>query len=154
MKVRPALRPEQVQAWQAYVEATRLLFDRLDDELKSQSDMSLGDYSILSRLAEAPDRTLRMSRLAQLTASSRSRLSHAMDRLEKHSWVERKACPTDRRGSFAVLTEAGMAALERTAPHHAQTLRSLVFERLTAAETQQLQAIAKRIAAPLTEAKT
>jgi len=149
MEVRPSLLPEEMQAWQAYVEATRLLFDRLDDELHTESDMSLSDYSILGRLAETPDQTLRMSRLAELTISSRSRLSHAMDRLEKQGWVERKACPTDKRGSFAVLTEAGMTALESAAPRHAATLQRLVFQQLSSAQTAQMQAIARRITASL-----
>ena len=64
-------------------------------------------------LSEAPDRTLRMSQLAEQTTSSASRLSHAVARLEEKGWVRRDKHPTDRRGSLAVLTDDGWQAVRR-----------------------------------------
>ena len=63
-------------------------------------------YMILAMLSEAPDRTLRMSELALITGTSQSRLSHAASRLEEAGWIERRRCPTDKRGFLATLTDA------------------------------------------------
>ena len=69
-------------------------------------------------LAEAPRRRLRMTELAMDAKITRSRLSHAIARLEKNGWVRREDCPSDKRGQFAVLTDEGFEVLTRTAPGH------------------------------------
>ena len=90
----------------------------------------LGYYEILVRLSEAPGRSLRMSDLADVSESSRSRLSHAVSRLEARGWVVRESCETDRRGAFAVLTDEGFAALATMAPVHVDGVRRHLFDRL------------------------
>src|SRR5207248_7130274 len=97
-------------------------------------------YQILVMLSEAPGRTLRMSELADKTWSSRSRLSHAVDRLEDRGWVQRLSCPSDKRGAFAVLTDAGYAVLEAAAPSHVESVQLLVFDQLTPEQVAQLGA--------------
>src|SRR5215467_13121910 len=104
------------------------LFQQLDSELQHEAGLPLAYYQTLAMLSEAPDRTLRMSVLAQRTWSSRSRLSHAVDRLEEKGWVERLSCPSDKRGAFAVLTDAGLRVLEAAAPSHVSSVRRLIFE--------------------------
>ena len=91
-------------------------------------------YEVLARLAEVPERRLRMSDLAYLSQSSRSRLSHSIARLELLGWIRREACQTDRRGAFAVLTDEGFSALEAAAPVHVEGVRTHVFEQLEAAQ--------------------
>src|SRR5262245_2556868 len=103
---------EEQSAWRAWLTATRGLGDILDRELQRDSGIPHTYYEILVRLSETPDRALRMSSLAESSNSSRSRLSHAVARLEEAGWVERRDCPTDRRGQIAVLTDRGFAALE------------------------------------------
>jgi len=119
----PWLTSEQQQSWRAYLAASTLLQDRLSRELQAAHGMSLADYEILVRLSEAPERRLRMSQLAENTLSSRSRLSHQIDRLEKVGWVERQACETDRRGAHAVLTDSGWDVLVAAAPTHVVGVR-------------------------------
>ena len=68
--------------WRAWVAASTLLRERLSQELQAEHGIVLGDYEILVRLSEAPNRSLRMSALADHTLASRSRLSHQVDRLE------------------------------------------------------------------------
>ena len=65
------------------------MFDVLDRQLQRDADMPHAYFEVLVRLSEAPDRSLRMSELADLTLSSRSRLSHAVARLEERGWVVR-----------------------------------------------------------------
>jgi DNA-binding MarR family transcriptional regulator len=140
---------EEQRAWRAYLTATRGLGDVLDRELQRDSGIPHAYYEILVRLSEAPDRALRMSSLAESSNSSRSRLSHAVARLEEAGWVERRDCPTDRRGQVAVLTDKGFAALEAAAPGHVRGVREHLFDRLTPEQVRQLREICEAIAEPL-----
>ncbi|MGN6609355.1 MAG: MarR family winged helix-turn-helix transcriptional regulator [Jatrophihabitans sp.] len=124
------LTDDEQRAWRAYVESTKLVFDLIDRQLQRDADMPHAYWEILVRLSERPDRRLRMSELADVTRSSRSRLSHAVARLEERGWVEREDCETDRRGSFAVLTDAGHAALVAAAPGHVEQVREVLVDRL------------------------
>jgi|SRR5579859_961870 len=133
-------------AWRAYLEATQRLFEQLDRELQHDVGMPLAYYQILAMLSEAPEHTLRMSDLAQLTWSSRSRVSHAVDRLEEKGWVERISCPSDKRGAFAVLTAAGLQVLQAAAPSHVSSVRRLVFDDLSAEELAAFAGLSRKIA--------
>ena len=140
---------EEQSAWRTYLTATRGLGDILDRELQRDSGIPHTYYEILVRLSEAPDRALRMSSLAESSNSSRSRLSHAVARLEEAGWVERRDCPTDRRGQVAALTDKGFAALEEAAPGHVRGVREHLFDRLTREQVRQLREICEAIAGPL-----
>jgi len=132
--------------WRAFLEATRRLDDQLDRELQHDAGMPLGYYTILVMLSEAPGRTLRLSDLAERTWSSRSRLSHAVDRLEEKGWVERISCPSDKRGAFALLTDAGFAVLEAAAPGHVEGVRRHLFDQLTPSQVEALGTISQKVA--------
>jgi DNA-binding MarR family transcriptional regulator len=144
------LTSDEQRAWRAYLEATTLLFDALDRQLQADADMPHGYYEILVRLSEAEGRAMRMSELADRTRSSRSRLSHAVARLQERGWVTRTDCPTDRRGQVAALTDDGFAVLAAAAPGHVAAVREHVIAPLTAAQVHQLaeigQAIVDRLA--------
>jgi DNA-binding MarR family transcriptional regulator len=142
------------RAWRAYLEATTLLFDALDRQLQVDAGMPHGYYEILVRLSEADGRAMRMSDLAERTRSSRSRLSHAVARLEERGWVERADCPTDRRGQVARLTDNGFAVLAAAAPGHVAAVREHMIGRLTPAQVTQLAAIAEAVVAGLGGAQT
>jgi DNA-binding MarR family transcriptional regulator len=140
---------EEQQTWRAFLSATQLLFDQLDRELQRDAKIPHAYYEILVRLSESEGRTLRMSQLADSTLSSRSRLSHAVSRLEEAGWVERKSCPTDRRGQLAVLTDKGFAALEAAAPGHVEGVRSHVFDPLSQEQRAALRDISQTLLNPL-----
>ena len=102
--------------WRDSSTAWQWLFAAVDGQLQRDAGMPLAYYEILVRLSEAPDRSLRMTQLAEASASSKSRVSHAVARLEERGWVRRTDCPTDRRGQIAQLTDEGFAALSAAAP--------------------------------------
>jgi DNA-binding MarR family transcriptional regulator len=135
------LSDDEQYAWRAYLAATRLMNAQLDRELQRDAGIPHTYYEILVRLSEAPSWRLRMSDLADASESSRSRLSHAVARLEEAGWVTREACPTDRRGAFAVLTQTGFDALVAAAPGHVETVRRHLFDRLTPEQVRQLAEI-------------
>jgi len=124
---------EQVQ-WRSWVAASLLLRDRLGRDLQNATGLTLADYEIMVRLSEVPERRIRMSELAEQTLSSRSRLSHQIDRMQKAGYVERQECTDDRRGYFAVLTETGYATLVKAAPAHVDSVRQRIVDVLTPAE--------------------
>jgi DNA-binding MarR family transcriptional regulator len=140
------------RAWRAFAMATQLLMDQLDRELQRDAGMSHAYYAILVALSEQPGRALRMTDLARLLRYSKTRLSEAVARLEARGWVAREPCPTDRRSTFAVLTDDGFAALERAAPGHVAGVRRHVFDRLSREQVTHLRDIGEAIAAPLIEA--
>ncbi|MDT0529273.1 MarR family transcriptional regulator [Micromonospora sp. DSM 115977] len=144
------LDPDEQRTWRAYLTASRALTEALDRELQRDAGMPHAYYEILVRLSEAPQRRLRMSDLAEASGSSRSRLSHAVARLEAAGWVRREECPTDRRGQIAVLTDEGFATLAAAAPGHVEGVRRHLFDALSPAQVDQLRRISETLAAHLT----
>lgn len=132
---------EEQKVWLGWVFSNRLLWDELERDLERDTEMPYGTYEILVMLSDAPARSLRMSELADSTQSSRSRLSHAVARLESVGWVRREACPNDRRGALAVLTDEGFAALEQAAPQHVESVRTHLFDQLSPTQLTQLREI-------------
>lgn len=139
------LSTDEQQAWRAFLTATLTLFSAVEGQLQRESGIPHGYYEILVRLSESPGRELRMSQLAEASTSSKSRLSHAVARLEERGWVQRLDCESDRRGQVARLTEAGFAALEVAAPSHVEQVRRVLFDRLTDEQVAQLTAISTAI---------
>jgi DNA-binding MarR family transcriptional regulator len=137
------LNEEEQRTWRAFLQASRALWDTLDRELQREAGMPHAYYEILVRLSEAPNRVLRMSDLAEATSSSRSRLSHAVSRLEEYGWVRREDCPTDRRGQLAVLTDEGFRVLAEAAHGHVEGVRTHLFDQLTPEQVAQLRQISE-----------
>lgn len=133
------------QAWRAFIAASQLLFDALDRQLQRDAALPHTYFEILVRLSESPERRLRMSELADTSLSSRSRVSHAVARLEEAGWVVRESCPTDKRGAFARLTDEGFAVLEGAAPGHVEMVRSRLFDALTPEQVDQLRDICNAV---------
>ena len=132
------LSPAEQETWRAFLAATRLLYDELERQLQEEAGIPRTYFEILVTLSEAPNRTVRMRDLADLTRSSKSRLSHAVSRLEESGWVERVSCPTDGRGALAHLTDKGFAVLAAAAPGHAGAVRRYVFDRITPEQSDEL----------------
>ena len=128
------LSEHEQDAWRSWVAVSLLLPDRLGRDLQAQANISLADYEILVNLSEAPEHRLRMSDLASATLSSRSRLSHQIDRLTEAGLVDRQPCSGDRRGFLAVLTPAGRDFLVRVAPLHVESVREHLVDVLTPEE--------------------
>jgi DNA-binding MarR family transcriptional regulator len=142
---------DEQATWRAFLTAQRLLFDRLERQLQRDAGLPHAYYEILVRLSEAPDRTLRMSQLADSSLSSRSRLSHAVARLETAGWVRRRACAEDRRGAFAELTPEGLAKLEEAAPGHVEAVRADLFDALDRDQQRVLREISDALVAHLSD---
>ena len=124
------LNTSEMQAWRSYIVSSRRLFEALESDL-SEHGLTLPDYEMLVHLSEAPDRTMRMSDLAEKAMMSRSRLSHRIKAMEKAGWVKRQACASDKRGSFAVMTAKGWNTIKSAAPDHIASVRERFIQHLS-----------------------
>lgn len=118
---------EQQRIWRSFLLGNARLFERLDADLR-KFGVDLAEYEILVAVSEAPDGRIRMSELADKVHQSRSRLTHTVTRMEKGELVERTTFPTDRRGVWAELTDAGLELLRTAAPDHVAAVRRNFIE--------------------------
>lgn len=139
------LSPAEREAWLSFVLGSHAFFAALDSQLQRDAGMPMAYYEILVQLSEAPGRALRMSQLAEATSTSKSRMSHAVARLEERGWVRRRNCPTDRRGQFAELTDEGYSVLAAAAPSHVAHVRRTLFDALTPEQVAQLHTIMEAV---------
>jgi DNA-binding MarR family transcriptional regulator len=130
----------ELEAWGTYIRVAKMLMRQLDRDLHPFG-LSTNDYEILAELSEAPGNRLRMTELADLTAQSRSRLSHQITRMEVRDLVRRVACDGDKRGTFAVITPRGLAAMERVAPSHVDSVRRHFIDHIPPADMAMLTAM-------------
>jgi len=139
------LNVEEMRAWRAYVVGKALLDGQLNRDLQEKHQLALADYELLVRLSEAPGGQVRMSTLAEQVASSKSRISHQVGRMEEAGLVRRQECPGDRRGVFAVLTNYGQEVLRSAAPTHVRGVRDNLIGLLSEQERLVLAEVFERV---------
>jgi DNA-binding MarR family transcriptional regulator len=145
------LTEEEQRAWRGLLRMTSQLNARMNRQLQDDYGISLADYDMLVVLSEAPAGRLRVFEIADTLAWEQSRVSHQLARMQRRGLVAREECATDARGAFAVLTQAGRAAIERAAPAHVETVRQLVFDGLSHDQLTALTAITSGVLARLQE---
>ena len=129
------------ETWLRLIAVTELLPGVLDSQLRAEAGVTHFEYFVLAMLSEAPERTLRMTSLAQRTNATLPRLSHVIRRLEDRGLVDRFPCPEDGRATNARLTDAGWATIDAAAPGHVATVRRHVLDPLTRTQLGQLRDI-------------
>jgi DNA-binding MarR family transcriptional regulator len=139
------LTADEQRSWRAWITAACLLQERLERDLKSSHGLSMAEYEVLVRLSEAPERRLRMTDLATRTLASKSRLSHQVARMEANGLVRREECLQDRRGSYAVLTDAGWRTLVEAAPAHVGSVRRWLVDPLSEQDLSALGRVCERV---------
>lgn len=125
-----ALSPGQQASWRTFIEASWALHDRLEDELRAASGLSMSDYHVLVVLSEASGHRLRMGELAGRLVFSPSRVTYQISTMVRRGLVRKQPCAEDGRGSEAVLTDAGLAQLVAAAPLHLKTVRDSFIDHL------------------------
>jgi DNA-binding MarR family transcriptional regulator len=135
----------EVDSWLSVVRLVTWLPWSIDQQLQRDSNLRMVEYQVLAMLSESPQRTMRMSSLAEVTNASLSRLSHLVERLERRSLVLREPDPTDGRFTNAILTDSGFQTLAEAAPGHVAHVRSLVIDVLSAEQLRRLGRDADRI---------
>ena len=126
------LTEEQQQAWREYLAMTSRLQTAMHRQLQQDCELSLADYDVLVALAERGPQ--RINELGEVLAWEQSRLSHQLRRMRGRGLVDRRDSGEDRRGATVQLTTAGRAALDAAAPGHADLVRTVVFDGVSAAQ--------------------
>ncbi len=139
------LSPDELRSWLSVVRLITRLPWAIDTQLQREADLSMVEYMTMAMLGNAPERTLRMSELAEHTSTSLSRLSHLVKRLESRGYVRREPDPADGRFTNAILLPAGMRKMEEAAPSHVAYVRHLVVDNLSAERLRRLGQDAERI---------
>lgn len=135
----------QLSAWRLFLQTYRRVLDELSDELEERQGLPLAWYDVLIQLYRSPEHRLRMNELAGSILLSKSGLTRLIDRMEKAGMVERASCPTDRRGSFAVLTPRGEEVFKEAAPIHLEGIARHFTDHLTPEEAGIMVAAFERI---------
>ena len=134
-----------VSAFAALLRAHAAVTRHLSAELMADHELTISDYEVLLRLANAPDRRLRRVDLAGeilLTASGVTRL---LDGLERAGFVERGTCDTDRRVVYAVLTDDGLAKVRAAGASHVAQIEELYGGQFDAGELVRLETLLARL---------
>lgn len=135
--------------WRSFLHAHARLARRLDEDLRSRHALSLQEYETLLHLAEAPDRRLRMGRLADSLLLSKSGVTRLVDRLVEDGLVERTSCSSDARGAEATLTGSGLARLRAAAPTHLEGIRDHFYAAIDEADVPIVERAMGAVAAKL-----
>lgn len=122
-----------------------LLEGRLARELTAETGLSMADYTVLSNLVEADERTWRVTELADHMQWSQSRLSHQIRRMEERGLVRREEADDDARGTVVVLTRDGLRAIAAAAPGHFRSVRRHMIDLLTPEQLELLTEIADTV---------
>jgi DNA-binding MarR family transcriptional regulator len=141
------LSDDELAAWLSIVRLVTWLPWSIDQQLQRDAGLAMVEYQVLAMLSQSPQRTLRMSTLAEVTNASLSRLSHLVKRLEARELVRREPDPSDGRFTTAILTDAGFELLASAAPQHVAQVRSLVVDVLSAEQLRRMGRDADRITA-------
>jgi DNA-binding MarR family transcriptional regulator len=138
----------ELAAWRALLRAHATVTRVLGAEMEAECGLSLAAYDVLVQLAEAPQRRLRMTELAEGVLLSRSGLTRLVDRLAGEGLLTRASCSSDARGTFAVLSARGLQKLRSCSGMHLRGVREHATGKLTVAEQRSLAAILGKLVGP------
>ena len=134
-----------LDAWRSFLQSHASILRVLDAELVAEHEMTSRDYEVLLYVAQAPDRRLPMSALAESTMLTRSGITRLIDGLVANGLIERTSCPSDARVSYAQLTEVGYEKLREAGRSHIASVRRLFLEHFTPEEVEQLASLLRRL---------
>lgn len=140
-----AIEPAYIRFLRAHAAVTRQLSARLE----AAHGLTLSDFDVLVQLYHAPERSLRRVDIARAVLLTASGITRLLDGLERAGWVEKRACDSDARVSYAVLTADGLAKIEAARETHSRDIEELFASRFSEAERTQLAELLGRL--PLAE---
>ena len=135
----------RTELWASLMRGQALLADAVSDRLEAEAGIPLAWYEVLAVLADAPEGALRMQDLGQSMWLSKSGLTRLCDRIEEAGYLSRQGCPTDRRGTFAVITDAGREKVSDASPVFARASEDLFLQHLSARERDALGSAMNKI---------
>ena len=137
----------EIAAWEAFLHAHAATTHALEREADSRLGLSLGEHHLLVQLARGPETGTRPTDLASRSLLTKSGLTRAVDRLVDQGLVTRRACLTDGRVLYVLLTPKGRRALMRAAPSHVRSIAAHFADLLSPRELEVLTTALTRVAA-------
>jgi DNA-binding MarR family transcriptional regulator len=132
------LTPGEEALWQSMIRIVKLLPRQLDSDLRRGANVTITEYDALRCLSQAPDRQLRMSKLARAVGLSASRTTRLVEKLQARGFVTRITSSTDARGALARLTSSGSAKVASAWPTYVESLRARLLDRMEASTIDQV----------------
>jgi DNA-binding MarR family transcriptional regulator len=134
-----------VESWGHVVEGYTSVMEQMSRDIEEASGLPAKAFEVLLRLSRTPGRQLPLTELATSVSFSSSGFTRLADRLEAGHLIRREPCPTDRRVTFAVLTDAGAAQLDKALVAHLDGLRRYVLDRIGEEPTRQLASTMRQL---------
>lgn len=151
MSTKQELDSTRNSVWRLFLTAQVRVIDQIETKLAEAELPPLEWYDVLLTLKEAPEHRLRLSELADKVLLSRSNLTRLVDRLEKAGLLHRQPCPTDRRGTFAVLTSKGLAMQQQMWPIYAKGIAEYFASHVSDSELKVFQCVLERMLSAVEE---
>jgi DNA-binding MarR family transcriptional regulator len=135
----------RLEAWVSFLRSHAAITRQLNADLLNEHDLTLSDYEVLLRLSRAEDGMMRRVDLAESVLLTASGITRLLDGLERSGFVEKAACASDARVSYAKLTDAGRDKLGEAAVTHLAGIDELFVGRFADAELEQLARLLGRL---------
>jgi DNA-binding MarR family transcriptional regulator len=136
---------ERLRTWVALLRAQSAMVDGVESELLARHGLPLSWHEVLTRLARSPGGAMRMQELARDVLLSKSGLTRLADRMEEAGLIERAKCGTDRRGTFAVVTDAGRRMVRDSFPAFTEAVEQHFARHLSPDELSTLRGLLNKV---------
>jgi DNA-binding MarR family transcriptional regulator len=136
----------EARAWTGLLRAHAALVRNVDGELRAAHGLSLSWFDIMCEVASAREGRIRMKELAGRVMLTPAGLSSVVDRLERAGLVERRPCEGDARGTYVVVTTAGLRQLQRAERTHRNAVRHHYTSRFDNTELELVGSVWDRVA--------
>jgi DNA-binding MarR family transcriptional regulator len=136
---------KRMAVWQAFLQTYTTVIPALECEMQAAEGLPLTWYNVLTHLNRDPSGGVRLQDLAEAVVLSQSGLTRLLDRMFRAGLIERKPCPHDRRGAYAVLTPKGKAALDQATPTHILGIEQHFMQHLDDEDVQALNRLLLKI---------
>jgi DNA-binding MarR family transcriptional regulator len=140
------LSDDEIRAWEAFLRAYAATSHALERVSETRGGLPLGEHFLLVQIARGPENGIRPTDLAARSLLTKSGVTRALDRLERDGLVERRTCPSDKRGFHIFLTPRGRHLLKRSAPSHIRAITEHFADPLSGEELTVLTRAMERIA--------
>jgi DNA-binding MarR family transcriptional regulator len=134
-----------LDAWVRLLRGHASVTRSMSAQLVADHGLTINDYEALLHLSRADEGRMRRVDLAERLILTASGVTRLLDGLERTGWVERASCASDRRVTYAVLTDAGRAKLQEASSSHIETVRDFFESRFSEAELDQLAGLLGRL---------
>jgi DNA-binding MarR family transcriptional regulator len=127
-----------LQLWEGLSRAHNSMTAAIEKDMLPKAGMPLAWYEVLLHLSCTPQGLMRYQDLAKVAGISDSGASRRLEQMVNAGFIDRKSCPTDRRGVYAHITPAGQAGFDKA---HAVFMRSLDRNLASHLETDDAEAM-------------